>query len=263
MRLYSFLVALVAIALPLSALADTAGGNFTGTVDGFDYDIDAMFSWDESCSSDCELQIMLTYNSSDPSPLNSIGQTLAGVTWDTAGSASFDRSLSQVLAESFVGAGSAQATSDLSTADGLDVSGHYAYKGDLNVDGLGMHILSSVGDVNFGEDSVGTADLLPGFISSVENNPPNGTEFTIVTDATCTAGTCNGLNGGFQDGLDRVWIQNSIKASLAYDGGIEGISNIVPIFGTDGKFEGPIPEPTAALLYGVGLVVFGAARRLR
>ena len=40
------------------------------------------------------------------------------------------------------------------------------------------------------------------------------------------------------------------------------ITNPVAIFGTDGV-TGPIPEPSAALLYGVGLVVFGAARRYR
>ena len=260
MKIFSFLILFAAMALPGVALADSVTKNITKNLDGFEVDVTAEFSWDSSCTSNCELEIAMTYN--DVSGLNSIGQTFSGITWDQDGSAMIDKDLSQVLAESFVGAGSAQATADLTTADGLDVSGHYAYKGDLNVDGLGLHILSSVGDVNFGEDTVGTADLLPGFISSVENNPPNGTQFSIVDDSTCSAGTCDGQNGGFQDRLGRAWIQNSVTALMYYEGELEDINNIVAIFGTDGV-TGPIPEPSAALLYGVGLVVFGAARRYR
>ena len=90
---------------------------------------------------------------------------------------------------------------------------------------LGSYVISSVGDVAVNiipdnEGLLGNMDLFTGsgVISGIEPNPPNGTPFSIVNDATCSPGTCGGLEEGFQDAANRAWIQNEVSFALHYDG---------------------------------------------
>jgi hypothetical protein len=130
---------------------------------------------------------------------------------------------------------------------------------------LGTNLLSSVGDAFPDTDALGMGDLFAGTVSSVEPNPPDGTSFSIVDDATCTGppgtATCGGLASGFQDPQNRAWIQNTATATLIYDGTtnkLTSIANVDPIFGTEGR---PVPAPGAAGFLLTGLVCI--ALRLR
>jgi hypothetical protein len=141
------------------------------------------------------------------------------------------------------------------------VTGHWAFRDDFDpaYDGdvpsvfgpLGRFVLASVGNLTaFGATTspVGRHDLLPGVISSVEANPPDGIPFGIVDPDTVD------LVGN----RDRVLAQGSVTAFLAYDGSLTGISNVSALFGTDGvAFDGNgmlVPEPGTAWLVAMGLL---------
>jgi hypothetical protein len=260
-RLILTLVFAAAVLCPGAALAysqtfDFSGSPIVGEDENFTPDVSIQFTYDTACSGSCSLEIMMTYN--DSGGLSTIGETLAGVHFDVMGSLVF-AGTGVVMAEDYVGSGAAEALSDL----GLNVTGHYAL-GQANVFGVDGYAFGSVGDINFGEATLGAANLLPGTISGVEPNPPNGTDFSIVDPNAIPN------SGGFQAPVNPnpsehqlgVWIQNSITASLNYDGslGENAIVDVTPYFGTDGA---PIPEPSSALLYAAGLLVVGRATRRR
>ncbi len=223
-------------------------------------DVTAKFTFDETCmTSSCNLTITLTYN--DSGGLSTIGETLAAVSFDAFSNASqielsLSLSSSTVNAESLVGAGSADALSDFGAASNsnVDVSGHWAFvSGFVSSGSLGSNVFSSVGDAFPDTDVVGMADVFSGTISSIELNPPDGTSFSIVDDNTCTGPpgtpTCSPLTGGgFQDSKNAAWIQNEATGTLVYDGStnkLTSVGNVDPLFGTEGRPLGLIPEPSA------------------
>jgi hypothetical protein len=228
-----------------------SGQPIAGGDPGFLPDVTVAFSYDGGCDTDCQLTVVLTYN--DSGGLTTIGQTLAGVSFDALGVV-FDptHSGNSVLASKLVGPGSTSADTD------VGVTAQYAF-GSINVAGWGAYALSSVGDLNFGEDSLGHGDLLPGTPSALEPNPPNGTSYSLVDPNTCAPGTCGGLQGGFQDSQERVWIQSQATATLVYDGSLDGIGNVRPFFGTNGASL--VPEPSSTLLFALGLLISASAVR--
>jgi len=233
------------------------------------------FTFDETCvTSSCDLTIALTYN--DSGGLSTIGEALAGVSFDAfSGASQIDLAVilssSTVSAVSLVGAGSDDALLDFGAVpnSNVDVSGHWGFvSGFASGGSLGSNILSSVGDAFPDTDVVGVADLFSGTLSSIELNAPDGTSFSIVDDNTCTGPpgtpTCSPLTGGFQDSNNWAWIQNEATGTLVYDGTtnkLTSVGNVDPLFGTEGRPL--VPEPSTALLFATGLVVMAVGRRRR
>lgn len=243
-----------------------------GSIDGFAVQATVEYAFDDACDTGCTLHISLTNSTAGQLP--AIGATLAGISFEPNGAITIDRTQSTVLVDTdlgdlLVGSGSAAATADLISASFLDVTRHWAFDvitapvmGDGRM--LGSHVVSAVGDVANNVGAIGTDDLFTGSgtISGVEPNPPNGTHFTLVNDATCSPETCGGLNGGFQDQLGRVWIQDTVWISLHYDGLLESLSKVEPIYGTEGLPSFVIPEPGVGLL-ALGLLALLGRRRQR
>lgn len=264
------------LALPIAGPAqavsvsfDFSGFTLPDDDTGFEPDVTATFTFDPTCSMNCTLRIDLTYNESGSMTGNP--QVLVGVTFDPVGSITVDPVNSgshTVLAPTLVGEDATTAISELgnTTIDGVSgeiVSGHWGFRDDLEngldpsvpvaFDDLGNYVLSSVGDVSFNgvmSDVVGMEHLLNGTISSVEPNPPNGIPFGVVDpDTTNLDGT-----------EDTALAQSSTTAFLIYDGSLDDIENVLPLFGTDGV---AIPEPGTALLFGFGLAGIGLVGRRR
>jgi hypothetical protein len=277
------LLAATCLSFPSSATAvtmqtfDFSGLAILGGDDpNFLPDVTVKFTFDETCmTSSCNLTIALTYN--DSGGLSSIGEALAGVSFDAFSNGSpidlaVILSSSTVSAESLVGAGSADALADFGAGSNsnVDVSGHWGFvSGFASSGSLGSNVFSSVGDAAFPDtDVLGNPDLFSGILSSIELNAPNGTRFSIVDDNTCTGPpgmpTCSGLTGGFQDSTNRAWIQNEATGTLVYDGTtntLTSVGNVDPLFGTEGRPLAPIPEPSAALLFAVGLALVSYRKR--
>jgi hypothetical protein len=269
-----FLLTLSSLIISGVASATTASFNFSGfTVpdddSGIEPDVSATFTWNDACTVGCTLELGLQYN--DVGGLVSPAHILAGVTWDVVGAMNVDPSISIVLAPTLVGGSAATAISDLpgpttiGSVTGAEVTGHWAYRDDLvngsdptvpvEWDSLGDFVLSSVGDIQFAgiqSDQTGFDHLLPGVISSVELNPTNGQPFAIVDPNTTSV---SGVQGNI------VFAQGSITAFLRYDGQLSDIDNVTPLFSTNGVAI--IPEPSTALLLGMGLAGLGAVRRRR
>jgi hypothetical protein len=258
---------------------DFSGGQILGGEDpSFEPDVTAKFTFDETCmTSSCNLTITLTYN--DSGGLPTIGEALAGVRFDAFSSGNqidlaVILSASTVSAESLVGAGSDDALSDFGTTlnSNVDVSAHWGFASGSS-GSLGSNLFSSVGDAfsSVGDafpdmDALGTEDLFGGTLSSIELNAPNGTPFSIVDVNTCTGPldtpTCGDLKGGFQDSHNLAWIQNEATGTLVYDGStnkLTSVGTVNPLFGTEGRPL--VPEPSAALLFGIGLLMSSQAIR--
>ncbi|MBW2316542.1 MAG: hypothetical protein JRH10_20455 [Deltaproteobacteria bacterium] len=215
---------------------------------GFVADVDLVFDFDETCTTGCTLGIMATYN--DVGGIPDQGKAFSTVLFSVVsrGSITFDRSASQVLAETLVGTDVGSVTLPM-VGSAYDVSPHFAFDPAVVLGpGYGTIALGSVGDILFGVDTLGNGDLLPGTPSG-EDNPPDGWPYTLV-DASST-----GFNKGNK--FDVV-IQTTWTASLAYEGQLSGVTNVAPLFGTDGAPV--IPEPSAMHLFPIGLLVAAAAR---
>jgi hypothetical protein len=256
-------------------------GGFTLPDDdsGIEPNVTISFAWgaavsggSDSCVSDCVLRIDLIYNDSNSgSGLTSNAQGLAGVTWDMTGTATLKTAASQtaadVISPTLVGAlanppatGNASDALNNITVDGVsgeEVTNHWGVRNDLSSQfaNLGTNILSSVGDVTFGGvtlvEFMGTDTLLPGGVDWDGEAQPNGIPFAVVDPNTTSLIGASG---------DVVLAQSSTTGFLIYDGSLTGIDNVTPLFGTDGI---PIPEPSTALLLGLGLVGLAAHRRRR
>ena len=111
------------------------------------------------------------------------------------------------------------------------------------------YIVSAVGDIDNGAETLGNADL---FISPGSGNQPNGIDYGIVSDDFADL-SGNSLN---QEPL----IQNMLTLTFRGPMGMtmDGITDVQPFFGTDGR---AIPEPGTLGLLGAGLLGLAWRRR--
>lgn len=276
-----FRMAAVTVGLALAggvageAAATTVSGTFSGFTlpdddSGLEPDVTVTFQFDSACDGDvstCDLTITLTYNAlRDPGAGNvdtasgSFAQILAGVIFEPVGTGfSVDTANSSVAAETLAGGGMDNGAG-FPTTGTTDISGHYSFRDDVAIAGLGSHILSSVGDLTFAGVThlgvVGNSDLLPGTLyAGVETSPPDGDPFATLNDATDL-----NLDAPYSNNSDGVWNQNQLTAILRYAGTLTDISEFSPLFGTNGVVA---PEPATSLLLLLGLAGFGVAGRLR
>ena len=249
---------------------------FSGTIPGGDnptYVVNpsGSFSWDDACvGSDsgpgatfCELTIILKADTTTSGAAPSQGEVLAALVFNVLGTADFrdgppgnipwdgtgTTQVPSVLASALEGSGAATAFGEI----GLDVSAHWGLNPAIVVPGHGSHLLSSVGDAFSGAATMGTIQLFPGTMSSVEPSPPDGSRFGIIDDDSSSGGA------GWPAG-SLAYVQDEIVATLLYEGSLSGIDNVEPLYGTDGL---PIPEPGTAALLGSGLLGLALAGRRR
>ena len=223
------------------------------------------------------LQITLTYTGFDgitADPLTGIPaqwSTLSGLIWDIDGAAISGVAQSALInsGSALVGVNSGDATSQL----GNNLAGEWAYKenidaGDAPLGTLGAFGLGAVGDINGGDmDTFGVKDIIDQAAAlAFYGNAPNGSAFTLVpdgylwpcSDPNCTA---NLFSGGFQN--HGPYVQNSMVFVIDYDRALTlaEISNVQPIFGTEGAPL--VPEPSSLVLFAAGSAVVAFAVRRR
>jgi hypothetical protein len=194
--------------------------------------------------SSTELRLMLTYTGSSE-PLSSINQVLTGLTWDLNGYAG------QLIADSaFIASGSNLIGANSLSFSGTDLSGQWTFKDDITAitapsGPLGMYGVGVVGDINFGEDTFGSGDVIDS--SKTQITPvPGGIDFGLVPFGSLPS------NGGFQN--QGPVIQNAIEFRFTFDETLteDMFTNVQPLFGSDGA--APVPEPATMLLLGTGLI---------
>lgn len=200
--------------------------------------------------------------SSDSPAEGRIGEVLTGLLFDIDDPTVAITPLSAELptGSSLIGAGA--------TAD-TDVSSEWFYKDGITagVDPFtlvpyGEHGVGIMGDINFGADTFGKPDAFTWDGTDVVGNlfgpeGPNGIEVGIVgPNLTIVVGV--GPDGFKNQG---PVAQNETLLTLSYTGDLQlsEISNVTPLFGTDGA---PIPEPASVALLGVA-AAYAAARRRR
>jgi hypothetical protein len=222
------------------------------------------FSWDDACSGAgpafCTLTITLTANPTASGAAPSQGEVLSGVVFDVLGGADFRDGPpgntpwgGSATASALEGAGAATALGEI----GLDVSAHWGLNPAIAVPGRGTHALASVGDL-FGGPLAGGATLgsgqrFPGTLSSVELDAPDGSRFGIIDSGSASGG------GGWPSPLGtQVYVQDTVVATLLYEGNLTGVDNVVTLYGTQGL---AIPEPSTGLLLGLGLLGLATQRR--
>jgi hypothetical protein len=189
------------------------------------------------------LTLTMTNTTSDLT--TSPGEVLTGLTWDDPQGFTYDP-ISAVL-----GSTSMLVGMDAGSYPGLtDLSGEWGFIDDLNDPMLGSFAVGSMGDVNFHE-GFGPNDR---FDTTSNPFPPpsgslNGISGGIVNDNFCD--TC----ATFMNGNDKgPLVQDTMVLSWNVDPDfdVEQITNVVPLFGTDGAPL--IPEPTSVLLFAVGML---------
>jgi hypothetical protein len=200
-----------------------------------------------------ELLLTLTYAGSSE-PLSSINQVLTGLTWDMNGYTG------QLTADSaLVAQGSNVIGANSSSFSGSDLSGQWTFKDDISVSSspigpLGMYGVGAVGDIDFGEDTFGSSDVIDAGKTQI-SPVPGGIDFGLVPFGPLPS------NGGFQN--QGPVVMNTVEFGFTFDGTLteDMFTNVQPLFGSDGAT--PVPEPATILLLGTALIGLAGIGRKR
>jgi hypothetical protein len=263
--LFLLVWALPSAAAPISVDLAFSGMIVGGDNPGYTVKSSVNFSWDDACNGAgpafCTLTITLTAETTASGAAPSQGEVLTALVFSVLGGADFRDGPpgnvpwgGSVLASALEGSGAATAFGEI----GLDVSAHWGLNPAIVAPGHGTHALSSVGDLFNGVATLGSGQLFPGTMSSVETDPPDGSRFGII-DANSSSG-----GGGWPAPAGSLaYVQDEIVATLLYEGTLTGVEDVEPLYGTMGL---PIPEPSTALLVAsglLGLVLSGRKRSPR
>ena len=243
-----------AAAVPQSvdfAFADEIAG---GDNPGYIVESSANFSWDDACSGTdpafCTLTITLSADPTASGAAPSQGEVLSALVFDVLGGADFRDGPpgnvpfgGTVTASALEGSGAATALGEI----GLDVSAHWGLNPAIVVAGHGSLALASVGDLINGAAEMGSMQLFPGTMSTVEPVPPDGSRFGIIDSGSSSGG------GGWPAG-SLAYVQDEIVAALLYTGTLTGIDTVEPLYGTMGLPIG-VPEPTTGVMLGLSLLL--------
>ncbi|MBN1842199.1 MAG: PEP-CTERM sorting domain-containing protein [Deltaproteobacteria bacterium] len=215
--------------------------------------------------------LTITLTNTTPQTIDANWQVLTGVTWDIGVSGVVLDPVSAMIS----------GTSFLVFPDGSpndyttkNMTAEWFYKDNISAENLGLYGIGTIGDINYGEDTFGRWDRFDVDRSDADNDGiykeylqaslyppdgPNGLEVGIL-------GPNYVLGGGLMQGPlvyafgggQTVFTFNIVEGALAE----ANISNVQPLFGTDGAT--PVPEPVTVLLLGTGLVgLVGFRKKLK
>ena len=142
-----------------------------------------------------------------------------------------------------------------------NLSSEWAFKDNISAGSsalgpLGSFGIGAVGDINFGLDTFGTPDRFDTSTNLFGPASPDGIDASIVGP------NVNFLADGFP--TQGPLVQNQMVFIFDISGGTllaSDITNVQPLFGTDGATL--VPEPTTIVLLGLGLICMFCIARFR
>ncbi|MBI1927244.1 PEP-CTERM sorting domain-containing protein [Candidatus Poribacteria bacterium] len=183
------------------------------------------------------LTITLTNDTSDT--LTAIGQVLSILTWDIT-----DAGVTLTPGSALIASGSSLVGTG-ATLD-TDLSREWAFKSNISAGSLGSFGIGAVGDILFGTDTFGVGDRFDTSGNLFGPDSPDGIDAAIVgpnVDLTADGFPTQG-----------PLVQNKMNFTFTISGTLDAgeITNVQPLFGTDGAPV--IPEPSTIVLLGIGLL---------